>query len=80
MIGATEEMDRKESILIVDDDESTCKGLSLILGKKGYETETGVLGPGEAQISRHPHCGQMWAVRQRWCSVTAVRAVQVKAR
>jgi len=44
MIGATEEMDRKESILIVDDDESTCKGLSLILGKKGYETETAGTG------------------------------------
>ena len=37
-------MDKKESILIVDDDESTCKSLSLILGKKGYETETAGTG------------------------------------
>lgn len=32
-------MDKSESILIVDDDESTCKSLSLIFKKKGYETE-----------------------------------------
>lgn len=32
-------MDEKESILIVDDDESTCRSLSLILSKKGYDTE-----------------------------------------
>ncbi|GAF81180.1 unnamed protein product, partial [marine sediment metagenome] len=32
-------MNRKESILIVDDDESTCRSLQLIFGKKGYETE-----------------------------------------
>jgi len=37
-------MDKKESILIVDDDESTRKSLSLILGKKGYETETAGTG------------------------------------
>lgn len=32
-------MNQKESILIVDDDESTCRSLALIFGKKGYETE-----------------------------------------
>ncbi|GAF82308.1 unnamed protein product, partial [marine sediment metagenome] len=32
-------MNQKESILIVDDDESTCRSLRLIFGKKGYETE-----------------------------------------
>ena len=37
-------MDKKESILIVDDDESTCKSLSLILNKKGYETGTARTG------------------------------------
>ena len=30
----------KESILIVDDDESTCKTLAFIFNKKGYEVET----------------------------------------
>ena len=39
-----EEVDRKESILIVDDDESTRKSLTLIFGKKGYETETAGTG------------------------------------
>jgi len=33
-------MNQKESILIIDDDESICRRLALILGKKGYETET----------------------------------------
>lgn len=33
-------MKEKASILIVDDDEKTCKTLALLLGKKGYETET----------------------------------------
>jgi DNA-binding NtrC family response regulator len=37
-------MDRKESILIVDDDESTRRSLTLIFGKKGYETETAGTG------------------------------------
>ncbi|MFQ6121475.1 MAG: HD domain-containing phosphohydrolase [Dehalococcoidales bacterium] len=37
-------MDKKESILIVDDDESICRSLSLILGKRGYETETAKTG------------------------------------
>ena len=32
-------MDDKETILIVDDDESTCRSLSLLFGRKGYETE-----------------------------------------
>lgn len=34
----------KASILIVDDDEVTRKSLSLILGKKGYETEAAGTG------------------------------------
>jgi len=37
-------MGEKESILIIDDDESTCRMLSLILGKRGYETETAGTG------------------------------------
>ena len=37
-------MDEKESILIVDDDKSTCRSLALILGKKGYETGTAGTG------------------------------------
>ena len=32
------------SILIVDDDESICRSLALILGKKGYQTETASTG------------------------------------
>ena len=44
-IGETvEEKDDKESILIVDDDESILRSLALILEKKGYETETAVTG------------------------------------
>ncbi len=34
----------KESILIIDDDESTCRMWSLMLGKRGYETETAGTG------------------------------------
>jgi DNA-binding NtrC family response regulator len=37
-------MEQKESILIIDDDESTCKSLSLILNKKGYDTGTASMG------------------------------------
>ncbi len=37
-------MDKKESILIIDDDESACRMLSLMLGKRGYETETAGTG------------------------------------
>ena len=37
-------MEEKERILIVDDDESTCKTLSRIFGKKGYEIETAGTG------------------------------------
>jgi DNA-binding NtrC family response regulator len=37
-------MNEKESILIVDDDASTCRSLSLILNKKGYETGTARTG------------------------------------
>ena len=45
-------MDKKESILIVDDDESTRKSLSLILGKKGYETETTGTGRGALEKAK----------------------------
>jgi PAS domain S-box-containing protein len=37
-------MDEKESILIVDDDENTCRILSLFFGKKGYKVETAKTG------------------------------------
>ena len=37
-------MNRKESILIVDDDESSHRSLTLIFGRKGYETETAGTG------------------------------------
>jgi two-component system cell cycle sensor histidine kinase/response regulator CckA len=39
-------MDEKQSILIVDDDESTCRTLALIFEKKGYEIETAGTGRG----------------------------------
>jgi len=39
-----EEMDEKQSVLIVDDDESTLKTLALIFDNKGYETETALTG------------------------------------
>lgn len=39
-------MGERESILIVDDDESTCRSLTLIFGEKGYETETAGTGRG----------------------------------
>ena len=42
MIGETKRW--RESILIVDDDESTCRILTLIFGKQGYETETARTG------------------------------------
>jgi putative two-component system response regulator len=37
-------MDEKESILIVDDDEGTLRSLALIFDKKGYKTETALMG------------------------------------
>ncbi len=37
-------MEEKESILIIDDDEGTCKSLSLIFEKKNYEIETAGTG------------------------------------
>ena len=43
-------MNEKESILIVDDDESTCRTLALILRKKGYETEAA--GTGQEAIEK----------------------------
>jgi PAS domain S-box-containing protein len=39
-----EEMDGKETILIVDVDESVCKSLELVFQKNGYETETAGTG------------------------------------
>ena len=39
-----EEQDKKARILIVDDDESSRRSLSLILGKKGYDAEAVVTG------------------------------------
>lgn len=42
MIGG--ELDEKENILIIDDDESTCRSLTLIFNKKGYEVETAGTG------------------------------------
>ena len=43
-------MDEKEHILIVDDDKSTRRSLSLIFGKKGYETEA--VGTGREAIEK----------------------------
>ena len=43
-------MEDKERILIVDDDEGDCRSLALILGKKGYETETA--GTGQEAIEK----------------------------
>ena len=43
-------MEDKERILIVDDDEGDCRSLALILGKKGYETETA--GTGQEAIKK----------------------------
>jgi len=39
-----EELDEKERILIIDDNESMCRSLRLIFEKKGYETETAGTG------------------------------------
>lgn len=44
MIERRQEMDEKESILIIDDDESTSRILALVFGKKGYETEVAATG------------------------------------
>ena len=43
-------MSERESILIIDDDEGTCRSLSLIFGRKGYETEA--VGTGREAIER----------------------------
>ena len=37
-------MGKKDSILIVDDDESTCKSLALIFGKEHYDIQTAGTG------------------------------------
>jgi len=44
MAGENEKKERSGSILIIDDDESTCKSLKLILGKKGYKTDIAQTG------------------------------------
>ncbi len=43
-IRSKQSMEEEESILIVDDDENTCKSLGLIFGKKGYQTERAATG------------------------------------
>ena len=43
-------MDEKESILIVDDDESTRRSLSLVLGRNGYEVEA--IGTGRETLQQ----------------------------
>lgn len=45
-----EETDKKASILIVDDDESTCRTLALTLNKAGYETE--IAGTGSQALEK----------------------------
>ncbi|MCK4733985.1 MAG: response regulator, partial [Methanophagales archaeon] len=40
----------KRSILVVDDDESTCRTLKLIFGKKGYKVKT--VGTGQEAIEK----------------------------
>ena len=39
-----EEVEKKAKILIVDDDESTRRSLTLILSRKGYDTDTAGTG------------------------------------
>jgi len=51
-------MGEKKSILIIDDDESACRMLSLLLGKRGYEMETA--GTGKEALEK---------VRQRFFNV-----------
>jgi len=43
-------MDEKQSILIVDDDKSTCRSLKLIFSKKGYDSKT--VGTGREALKR----------------------------
>jgi two-component system cell cycle response regulator len=43
-------MSDNATILIIDDDESTCRTLTLIFGKKGYETDTA--GTGKEAIDK----------------------------
>ncbi|MCK4963968.1 MAG: diguanylate cyclase [Dehalococcoidia bacterium] len=50
MIQGEGVMDEKPDILIIEDDESTRKTLTLILGKKGYGTETA--GTGKEALER----------------------------
>jgi len=44
---------KKEDILIVDDDESTCKTLTFIFNKKGYNVETVGTGQEALDIAQH---------------------------
>ena len=50
MIQGEGVMDEKPDILIIEDDESTRKTLTLVLGKKGYRTETA--GTGKEALER----------------------------
>ncbi len=45
-------MKEKESILIIDDDQSICRSLAHIFGKKGYETETTGTGRGALEKAK----------------------------
>ena len=46
-------MKEKTRILIVDDDVMTCKSLSLIFKKKGYETESATTGKEALEITKN---------------------------
>jgi PAS domain S-box-containing protein len=50
MIESRAKVDEEESILIVDDDENTCRSLALILRTKGYEIE--MAGTGQEAIEK----------------------------
>jgi len=43
-------MDKQKSILVVDDDESTCRTLKLVLDRKGYQTA--VAGSGREALEK----------------------------
>jgi DNA-binding LytR/AlgR family response regulator len=45
-------MKDKTRILIIDDDVMTCKSLSLIFQKKGYETESATTGKEALEITK----------------------------
>jgi len=45
-------MDKDPNILIIEDDESARKILTMVLGKKGYATETACTGQGSRKVRR----------------------------